>query len=185
MRLKVFLAALAAFAVAAFAGWSAMLHWIPYKETDELWNRFLGLSMQENRLMPPLVRSARRNTIPMDNADTMTRATIYDVSEGPVLFEAEVPGEIEYWSVSTYAHNTDTIFVTNDQDTGPGPYRLLIRKEGQAATAPADDVAVSPSDRGFLIVRAVMRDRNDAGHVAKLKADLASSSVQPLSAVEP
>ena len=185
MRLKLFIAALAAFAVAAFAGWTATLHWIPYKATDDLWNRFLSLSMKQNQLNEPLVRSARRNTIPMDNADTMTRATIYDVSDGPVVFEAEVPGDIEYWSVSAYAHNTDTIFVANDQDTGPGPYRLLIRKEGQSATAPADDVAVSPSDRGFLIIRAVMRDRNDAAHVAKLKTEVAKSSLRPLSAIQP
>ena len=180
MRLKLAVAALAAFLVAACAGWAATLHWIPYKATDDLWNRFLSMAMRENQLTAPLVRSARRNSVPMDNADTMTRATVFNLSDGPVLFSADVPGDIEYWSVSLFAHNTDVFFVANDQDTGPGPYRLLIRREGQAASAPSDDVAVSPSERGFLIIRAVMRDRNDPAAIAKLKSDVARSELAPV-----
>ncbi|ODT86128.1 DUF1254 domain-containing protein [Phenylobacterium sp. SCN 70-31] len=182
MRLKT-AAMLAGVAVAAAtAGWFGALEIIPRHATDRMWSQFQKAGMKLNRLSPARIRTAKTAKVVADNADTLTRSAIIDLSDGPMLFTAEIPGDDRYWSVSLFAHNTDTFFVANDQTVGPGPYRLLIRERGQAgpAEAEADDVAVSPSRRAFLIIRAVMRDRNDPAEAQALQAQVMASQLEPV-----
>ena len=169
-------------ALSAGAGWTTALYVIPTRATDIMWNQFRSSGAVHNRLSKPLVRTAKTARVVADNPDTMTRSSIVDLSKGPVLFVAEVPAAAEYWSVSLFAHNTDTYFVANDQRTGPGPYRLLIRRQDQAIPSgvQADEVAVSPSDLSFLIVRATMRDRNDKAGVEALRAVIQRESLTPI-----
>jgi hypothetical protein len=182
MRLTlVFAGVLAALLIGFGTGWATGLAAIPYVATDRLWSRFISKGSQINILSPTIVRDARRNSVPRDNADTLTRSAIIDLAEGPQVFEAEVPTEAEYWSVSLFAHNTDTFFVANDTRTGRGPFRLLIRRPGQTVPEEGfDAVAVSPTRKSFLIIRAVMTDRNDAAAVARLDAQVKNATLEPL-----
>lgn len=167
------------FAAMFMIGWFAAVHAIPTIATDLLWRQFLAGSSRINVLNRPRLRSAKRNLVVMDNADTVTRSVIYDLSRGPLLFEAEVPGDMEYWSVAVYAHNTDTLFVANDQDTGAGPFRLVISRSGENAQIGTDRVVVSPTERGFLILRGVVRDRTNPTEVEQTIARMAKARISP------
>lgn len=179
MRLKLIVSLAAVALVAAGAGWAGALQAIPYVATDIMWHGFQKAGARYNRLSPATVRTARTAKVVADNPDTLTRSSIINLKDGPVLFEAEVPGGDSYWSVSLFAHNTDTYFVANDRRTGSGPYRLLIKAKGQP-TPPGldvDDVAISPSTKSFLIIRAIMRDRNDRPAVEALRTTVLQSRV--------
>lgn len=181
MRLKTLATLGVVAAVAGAAGWFAALEVIPRYATDVMWAQFEKGGMKPNRLSPARIRTAKTAKVVADNADTLTRSAIIDLSDGPVVFTADVPADDRYWSVSLFAHNTDTYFVTNDRKTGPGPYRLLIRTKDQAAPqgVAVDDVAVSPSRKSFLIIRAIMRDRNDLAEAQALQAQVMKSEVAP------
>lgn len=184
MRLTlVITGAVAAVLVGLGAGWVSAMPVIPYVATDRLWNRFISRGSQINVLSPTIVRDARRNSVPRDNADTLTRSAIIDLADGPQVFEVQVPTAAEYWSVSLFAHNTDTFFVANDARTGPGSFRLLIRRPGQSASEEKfDAVAISPTRKAFLIIRAVMTDRNDPAAVARLDAQVKLARLDPVAA---
>ncbi|MFO0001655.1 MAG: hypothetical protein ACK559_11020, partial [bacterium] len=62
-----------------------------------------------------------------------------------MVYETTVPADAVYWSVSLFAHNTDTYFVASDRDLKPGPFRLLIRQASQSSKAPFDREAISPT----------------------------------------
>jgi hypothetical protein len=166
------------------AGWFGMSYAIPYVVTDHMFSTFRERGAKENRLSPPNIRTAKTARVVRDNADTITRSSIIDLADGPLIFEAEVPTSAEYWSVSLFAHNTDTFFVANDQDIGKPTYRLAIRTAGQSVPAGvADAEAVSPTRFAFLIIRATMRDRNDAASVEALRAETGRSSLRRLADV--
>ena len=122
-----------------------------------------------SRLSPGFVRSARNNAVPTDNPDTMTRAAMLDLSMGPLVFEAQVPDGVQYWSVSVFARNGNTVFVANDSELGPGPFRLALRRNSRERIPERQHEALVPGDRGFLIVRLVLPDRSDRASIAAHK----------------
>lgn len=182
MRLKLIALLAGVAVVAGGAGWMAGLHQTPIWATDKMWNTFLKGGARYNRLSPATVRTAKTAKVVADNPDTLTRSSIVNLADGPMLFEADVPGGDNYWSISLFAHNTDTYFVANDRGTGPGPYRLLIRTKDQAVPAglAVDDVAVSPSVKSFLIIRAIMLDRNDKAGVEALRTQVMKERLTPV-----
>jgi len=181
--MRLILTAAVAAVVGFGSGWYGINYAIPYVVTDTLFSTFRERGAQENRLSPTNIRTAKTARVVRDNADTITRSSIIDLSDGPLIFEAEVPTSAEYWSVSLFAHNTDTFFVANDQDIRKQPYRLAIRTAGQTVPAGvADAEAVSPTRFAFLLIRSTMRDRNDKASVDTLLAETRLASLRPLSA---
>lgn len=182
MRLKLVVSLAVVALVSVGAGWAGALYAIPYVATDIMWRSFQKAGASYNRLSPATVRTARTAKVVADNPDTLTRSSIINLEDGPVLFEAEVPSGDNYWSVSLFAHNTDTYFVANDRKTGPGPYRLLIKAREQPTPSglAVDDVAISPSRKSFLIIRAIMQDRNDKAGVEALRTTVLKARVTPV-----
>lgn len=183
MRVKLIGGMIAVAVIASGLGWFGALYAIPYVATDIMWRSFQKAGAKYNRLSPATVRTAKTAKVVADNPDTLTRSSIINLRDGPVLFEADVRTDDNYWSVSLFAHNTDTYFVANDRRTGPGPYRLLIKTRDQATPTglAVDDVAVSPSTKSFLIIRAIMRDRNDSPAVEALRSTVMKARITPLS----
>lgn len=180
MRLILLLfAATGLLALGGVAGYAGALTLIPYAATEKLLDQFRASGRADNTLTRPNVRNARRNLVVRDNADTVTQAATIDLANGPVLYETNVPADAVYWSVSLFAHNTDTYFVASDRDLKPGPFRLLIRRPNQAASTPADREAVSPTRFSYMIIRYTMPDRNDAASVEAIKARQAASRLSP------
>lgn len=172
------LAAIAALAGGA-AGYAAALHVIPERATDALFEQFQSNGRTFNTLSRASVRNARNNLVVRDNADTLTRSAMLDLRDGPLVFEAEVPADAVYWSVSLFAHNTDTFFVASDRSAGAGPYKVLIRRKDQSSAERVDATAISPSDVGFLIIRYTMPDRNNAADVEAMRAQIMKASLRP------
>lgn len=170
------MAVAATIALGGAAGWYGALYAIPYVATDQLFAKFEKNGSEVNVLLPTRLRDSRRNNVPLDNADTLVRAAMIDLSAGPLLFEAQVPGDGEYWSVSVFAHNTDTLFVANDQELGPGKFSLAIRRSDQSAPQ-AEKTVIVPGNRAFLLIRSVMTDRTDLEEVESLKAQLSRASL--------
>ena len=161
-------------------GFASALYLIPFKATDLLFARFLQRGSVVNQMSQPIVRNAKTNSVPQDNADTLTRSAIIDLSKGPLVFQADVPANAVYWSISLFAHNTDTFFVANDQKVGPGPYSLLIKTRAQATpTTSVDDIAISPTRKAFLIIRYTMPDRNNPTIVAAMREQILKESIGP------
>jgi hypothetical protein len=182
MRLILMLfAATGLLALGGVAGYAAALTYIPYAATDKLFDQFRAAGRADNTLTKPNVRNARRNLVVRDNADTVTQAATIDLAKGPMLFETNVPADAVYWSVSLFAHNTDTYFVASDRDLKPGPLRLLIRRPDQTTSATYDREAVSPSRFSYMIIRYTMPDRNDVAGVEAIKARQAASKLSPAS----
>ena len=106
------------------------------------------------------------------------------VGDGPLLLDVELPTKSAYWSVSLFAHNTDTFYVGNDQTietAQPGRFRLAIKLAGQnVPDGIADAIAISPSRTGFLIIRATMPDRTDPVAVKELQDEVLQSRLQRL-----
>jgi hypothetical protein len=166
-------------ALGGVAGYAGALTVIPYAATDKLLDQFRANGRADNTLTRPNVRNARRNLVVRDNADTITQGATIDLNDGPLLYETNVPADAVYWSVSLFAHNTDTFFIASDRDLKPGPFRLLIRRPGQTSTAQADREAISPTRFSYMIVRYTMPDRNDAASVEAIKARQSASRLTP------
>ena len=112
MRLILLLfAATGLLALGGVAGYAGALTLIPYAATEKLLDQFRASGRADNTLTRPNVRNARRNLVVRDNADTVTQAATIDLANGPVLYETNVPADAVYWSVSLFAHNTDTVLL--------------------------------------------------------------------------
>ncbi|MFN9927337.1 MAG: DUF1254 domain-containing protein [Phenylobacterium sp.] len=175
------LAATGLLALGGLAGYAAALAYIPYAATEALLDQFRANGRADNTLTRPNVRNARRNLVVRDNADTVTQAATIDLAAGPMVYETTVPADAVYWSVSLFAHNTDTYFVASDRDLKPGPFRLLIRQASQSSKAPFDREAISPTRFSYVIVRYTMPDRNDAASVEAIRTRQAASKLSPAS----
>lgn len=166
---------IAAFVLAAAAGFAVggygMLGALPYLVTDRLFARMESAGAKVNVLGKPVMRYAKGNIVPMANADTLVRSAMLDLSHGPLRFTATPPGRLaDYWSVSVFGHNTDTLFVINDTQVPEGAaVTLHLRLADQPAPdEPGVHDVVLPSARGFLLVRPTMPNREDAAAVAAL-----------------
>jgi uncharacterized membrane protein len=86
---------------------------------------------------------------------------VYDVTSGPVRISAN-PGLSSYWSIALYAANSDNFFVVNDRAAAGKPVDvwLVSDQSGQADSTipPGARVVVSPSHRGFLLMRVLTGD---------------------------
>lgn len=164
----------------------ALVVWVaPYVATDRV---VAGIARTRegfapNRLSFAAPASPSRDVVPMSNPDTVVASSWLDLDAGPLVFTADPPSEAVYWSVSIFAHDSDTDFILSDRDlTARGDVRVLILGPGQAQpeSLEADHVARLSTRRGFLLVRAIMRDRNDAAHVAALTEQMRDASLGPV-----
>lgn len=161
--------------IGAAAGWLLAIERIPYLMTDTLFERMEASGARPNVLGKAVMRYAKGNIVPMANADILARSAILDLSNGPLEFTATPPrGLVDYWSVSVFAHNTDTLFVLNDTQVPEGEgVTVRLRLAGQPAAGPDVHDVVLPSARGFLLVRPTMPDRENPEAVAALADALA------------
>jgi len=94
--------------------------------------------------------TAGRDPVPMTSPNLLKSTCIFDVSEKPLRITAMVPDT--YWSISFYASNTDNFFVRNDEQVPSKEVKLLLVNREYPHTDD-EEVIVSPTDTGFMIVR--------------------------------
>lgn len=101
--------------------------------------------------------TAESRTVVRPSPDLAYSLCLFDLDEGPLLIEADVPET--YWSISAYAANTDNFFVANDTQIPGNRLQLLIRREDDAEAGPAGvPVTFSPTRRGLVLMRMLVTD---------------------------
>jgi uncharacterized membrane protein len=137
-----------------------------------------------NRLRPGTVMSSGDDSVVMTSPDMIYMFGAFEVSKEPVVIHCAVPDHDTYWCVSLYAKNTDNFYVRNDRDAAGRDFDLVIasarsdyRKTG------GEEVAVAPTDRGVIVVRAVVKDREDEVEVARIQEFLKQTTIAPWSEV--
>jgi uncharacterized membrane protein len=102
--------------------------------------------------------------------DILYAACPYDLSKGPLRVAAPVP-HASYWSVSAFDSATNNFFVKNDRQIAGNSVELILVKRGQAwpklDNALERIILFSPSERGLVLIRAVI---DDDRHVPALSA---------------
>ena len=118
------------------------------------------MHMQNQAAFPPPVSAASR-TVVMPSPDLLYSVCAYDTSNGPVRVTAN-PALPSYWSIALYGANSDNFFVVNDRKAQGQPVNLWLVSEGANAHAQAvpdgAQVVVSPSRKGFLLMRVLTGD---------------------------
>jgi len=119
-----------------------------------------AMNMQNQAAFPPPV-SAKVRTVVMPSPDLLYSACVYDLSNGPVRISAN-PGLSTYWSIALYGANSDNFFVVNDRRAAGHPVDLWLvsghGRSGAGEVAAGAQVVVSPSDKGFLLMRVLTGD---------------------------
>lgn len=100
-------------------------------------------------LPPPTDHTQRR--IVMPSPDLLYATCAYDLSSGPlkVTLTTDYP---RYWSIALYGSNSDNFFVINDRAARKGRVNLTV-VDAATKTMARDDTVISPTTRGFLLMR--------------------------------
>jgi uncharacterized membrane protein len=111
----------------------------------------------ENRCFHPPLATAEARDIVRPSPDFAYTAAVFDVRERPL--RVVVPLTAPYTSLSGFASNTDNFFAVNDLDAGgPEIDVVVVGPSTPRAGLEGLRLAVSPSDRGVLLVRRVVPD---------------------------
>ncbi len=106
----------------------------------------------------PMVR-AEQQPIVRPSPDLSYSNCVFDLSNGPVLIDV-VPVPDYYWSVSIFDARTDVAAVRSDRDTGGGPARLALIRDGQKAPVGYESVKLN-YDKGIALIRILLTAPDD------------------------
>jgi uncharacterized membrane protein len=130
------------------------------------------------------LRYAGNDPVVRDNPDTVTSFAVYDVSEQPLRIRCVVPETDNYWSLSLFAWNTDTIYVVNDRTAPAKVFDITVVNGDNVYQSLADETTViSPSDRGVLLVRMVVTNRDDQQEIERLSEVQRQMYIEPVDGV--
>lgn len=170
MQLKSYIPAVLVFFGAAAVTHLAVLYQQPRIATDKTLAAIRERGAQWNYFSVGTVRDAKSNVVVRDNPDTITGFAMLDLKEGPALFTMPALREPLYWSVSVYGRNTDTLGVVRD-DQGLEEVRIAIALKNQPIPDGYQRIEAE-SSVAAMIVRAIVRDRNDPEAVAAIRQEL-------------
>jgi len=130
------------------------------------------------------LRYAGTDPVVRDNPDTVTSFAVYDVSKQALRVRCVVPETDNYWSLSLFAWNTDTIYVVNDQTAPAKVFDIIVISDSNVYESLAGETTVvSPTDRGVLIVRMVVTDRDDQREIERLSEVQGQTYIEPVEGV--
>jgi uncharacterized membrane protein len=110
-----------------------------------------------NHMLHAPLRGPGRATVVRPSPDLAYSSCPFDLSNGPLLIEiAPVPAP--YWSLSVFDHRTDVAFVRNNRDTGGGPIRIVLAREGRKVPEGVETIRLG-GDRGVALLRILIEDR--------------------------
>jgi len=105
--------------------------------------------------------TAASRAIVRPSPDIVYASCPYDLTKGPLRVTAPVI-HTSYWSISAFDANTNNFFVKNDQQTPADSVELIVVRHGQAwpklDTAVERVILFSPSEKGLILIRAVVDD---------------------------
>jgi len=95
-----------------------------------------------------------------------------------------LPESDNYWSISLFAWNTDNFYVVNDRTARSKEFDLVIvRSDSRYRKSGSEEVIASPTDKGVIIVRMIVTDRNDEEELARISAVQTRTIVEPIADV--
>jgi uncharacterized membrane protein len=109
------------------------------------------------------------------NPDMATAFGVYDAAEGPVRIACTLPESDNYWSISLYAWNTENYYVMSDRMAPAKAFDLVIvgsRSQYSGSpkvSAQREEVVLSPSKKGVILVRMVVHDREDERELERVE----------------
>jgi uncharacterized membrane protein len=112
------------------------------------------------------------------NPDMVTAFGVYDISQEPVRISCTIPHWDNYWSISLYAWNTENFCVINDRTARSGEFDLVIvSNKSRYQSSEGEEVVFSPTRKGVVLVRMLVRDRDDPEEVERVEAVLRKTAV--------
>ena len=136
--------------------------------------KLLGFSGRWNVLGYRGLPMAGRRAL-TSNPDMATAFGVYDATESPVRIACVLPDGDNYWSISLYGWNTDNFYVVNDRTAPAKEFDLIIVSSrcqyggSQDGASQHEAVVLSPSKKGVVMVRMVVRDRDNAREVEQVE----------------
>lgn len=103
-----------------------------------------------NRCLHRRSPELRRRGIRRPNPDVLPTTVAFDLSQGALRLKGPVWSD--YWSLSIYQHNSDNIFVINDEALDGGTFNIVVSLAPLELGAGTTNV-VSPTARGLVVVR--------------------------------
>ncbi len=153
--------ALAIFLASAAIGFMLVTWQLPNTIMNTLMARAAAGS-QDGRTAPPLPDDKAR-AIVLPSPDLAYVLCAYDLSKGPLAVTFNPPASLPYWSVAAYADNSDNFLVINDRDASHAHSVILLSPHRFYILPPLSSRAeAAPSDRGIVLFRGLMAERNDA-----------------------
>ncbi|WP_417494771.1 DUF1254 domain-containing protein [Maricaulis sp.] len=105
--------------------------------------------------VPPVTETSRGVVRP--SPDILYSVCPFDLSDGPLLIQAQWPQSGSYASISLYDAHTNNIFTLSDRDQGRAAAIWL--DQAGTTTAPAGAIPVeSPSETGLVLYRRIVED---------------------------
>ena len=140
------------------------IKFLPQTITQVVINRIFNMRQgwKVNQMNHPDLRTPGNDPVPMDNPDALTSLGVFDLSDGPMRVTAPVPDSIFYWSVSGYDWGTNNFFVLNDQEIGDSTVSIVVKTKDQDYSPQSNEhVFDSPTEKGVVLIRMLVQDRND------------------------
>ncbi|MBO6667152.1 DUF1254 domain-containing protein [Parvibaculum sp.] len=116
-----------------------------------------GIASQAGGVNKPLYperATAESRGIVRPSPDLLYTACVYDVSVQPVKLSSPVPDT--YWSLSTFASNTDNFFVVNDREVKSNRIEIILAANEEAGSGQGIPVIVAPSSKGIVLFRSLV-----------------------------
>lgn len=120
-----------------------------------------------NKATYPDRATAAARGIVRPSPDLLYTACVYDVSDRPLKLTSPVPDT--YWSLSTFAANTDNFFVVNDREVRGKRIEIILAANENAASEPGVPLIVAPSTRGIVLFRSLVPSEEAAADIDMLR----------------
>lgn len=148
---------IAAALLAGLLGFWFTLNWIPGFIMTRAIERMEsgGAAVNAATHAAPITEASRNVVRP--SPDILYSICPFDLSQGPLLIQAQWPSSGGYASISLYDSRTNNIFTLSDRDTSRAPAIWLDRPGVEAV--PAGTIPVqSPTLTGLVLYRRIVED---------------------------
>ena len=116
---------------------------------------------------PPITADSRDVVRP--SPDLLYSICVYEVSDKPLHIVAPIPDDT-YWSMSSYAINTDNFFVVNDRTAKSNPADILLVGENMPYHDARDsEVVIAPSNMGVILFRILVTDESELNDLMQVQ----------------
>jgi len=125
-----------------------------------------GIKTNTIKHSPPVTEGSRSVVRP--SPDLIYSIIGYDVSKNAIKVTAPIPDT--YWSLSCFTSDTENFYVINDQQIKGGEIEfILYGKGGKPADTGNAIVVESPSNRGAVLLRMLIKDEKKLPALQKIQ----------------